>query len=128
MRMSTFVCILVLGLAGVASTHAAPGDPVGGEFQVNTYTTGTQALFHQSVARVGNRFLVVWRSAGSAGDAAYSVQAQRFDGAGQPIGSEFQVNTYTTGDQGQAAVAPYGSGNFVVVWHSGYGIGTDPAG
>jgi hypothetical protein len=37
----TPVCVLVV-LLGVASGTRAPGDPVGTEFQVNTYTTGGQ--------------------------------------------------------------------------------------
>ena len=32
-----------------------------------------------------------------------------------PLGSEFQVNTYTTGDQGLPAVAAASNGDFVVV-------------
>ena len=39
---------------------------------------------------------------------------------GEPLGSEFRVNTYTTGDHGHPAVAVAGrSGDFVAVWHSG---------
>src|SRR6185503_8152787 len=117
----TLVGVLVLGLAVAALTHATPGDPVGGEFQVHTYTTGSQS-FGQGVAQVGTGFVVVWRSdSGSSGDTEFSIQAQRFDGAGLPVGAEFQVNSYTTGDQGQASVAPIGSGNFVVVWQSYFG-------
>jgi len=48
---------------------------------------------------------------------------------GQPVGPEFRVNTYTTGDQGQPVAVADPSGNFVVVWTSlpaqdgsGYGI------
>ena len=35
-----------------------------------------------------------------------------------PIGTEFQVNTYTTSMQDWASVASDGAGNFVVVWRS----------
>jgi len=35
-----------------------------------------------------------------------------------PVGSELQVNTYTTGDQRHPAVAGDAAGNFVVVWDS----------
>jgi hypothetical protein len=37
---------------------------------------------------------------------------------GQPVGPEFRVNAYTTGDQGQPKAAMDGSGNVVVVWTS----------
>ena len=114
----TQVFVLILGL-GVGITHAAPGDPVGSEFQVNSFTVGAQRVFGQPVAQVGTGFVVVWRSdGGSPGDAAFSIEGKRFDGAGHPIGAEFQVNTHTTGDQGAPSVAPIGSGKFVVVWRS----------
>lgn len=35
-----------------------------------------------------------------------------------PNGAEFQVNTYTTGDQGFPALARDSNGDFVVVWRS----------
>ena len=37
---------------------------------------------------------------------------------GNPLGPEFRVNTYTTGNQRYPSVARDPSGNFVVVWHS----------
>ena len=123
LSLRTPVCVLV-SVLGVAVGYAAPGDPVGGEFQVNTYTTGTQQVSRQrqSVAQVGAGFVVVWQSGINA---EHGVQAQRFDGAGQPIGAEFQVSTYTTEDLAAASVAPTASGGFVVVWRS-YNIGADP--
>jgi hypothetical protein len=36
--------------------------------------------------------------------------------AADPVGGEFQVNTYTPGHQYEPAVATDGAGNFVVVW------------
>jgi hypothetical protein len=121
----TPVCVLVLAL-GIGVTYAAPGDPVGTEFQVNTFTIGSQRVFGQPMAQVGTGFVVVWRSdGGSPGDASFSIEGKRFNGAGQPIGAEFQVNTHTTGDQGAPSVASIGSGKFVVVWRS-YDTGADP--
>jgi hypothetical protein len=37
---------------------------------------------------------------------------------GEPLGPEFRVNTYTTNEQSDPAVASDSSGNFVVVWES----------
>src|SRR5262245_32674681 len=37
---------------------------------------------------------------------------------GAPLGPEFRVNTYTTGNQREESVAADASGNFVVVWRS----------
>ena len=42
-----------------------------------------------------------------------------------PVGSEFQVNTYTTSGQLYPAVGPDGAGGFVVLWTSGGSSGSD---
>jgi hypothetical protein len=96
--------------------YDAAGTPVGGEFLVNTYTTGDQTSPAVGVDAVGN-FVVVWEGDGE--DGSYrGIFGQRYDAAGAPQGAEFQVNTYTTKDQRAAAVAVDAVGNFVVVWHS----------
>jgi hypothetical protein len=95
---------------------SASGGPQGGEFRVNSYTTGYQG--RPAVASDANgRFVVVWRSGGQDGS-DYGIFGQRFSASGAPLGSEFQVNTYTTGYQSQTVVASDASGNFVVVWMS----------
>jgi len=43
---------------------------------------------------------------------------------GNPLGPEFRVNTYTTGEQDTAAISADASGNFVVVWRSDGGDGS----
>jgi hypothetical protein len=94
------------------------GARVGGEFQVNTHETANH--FRPAVAsdRSGN-FVVAWNRS-YPGDAPFSpgVFGQRFDSAGTKLGSEFQVNSYTTNDQDDPVVAADASGNFVVVWQS----------
>ena len=70
---------------------------LGGEFQVNTYTTSQQS--NPAVARdADGDFVVVWGSMGSSGtDTDYgSIHSQRYNSAGAAQGGEFQVNTYTT--------------------------------
>jgi hypothetical protein len=47
-------------------------------------------------------------------------------GVAQPIGPEFHVNTYTSGDQTVPSVAEDGSGDFVVVWRSTPPFGGSP--
>ena len=42
-----------------------------------------------------------------------------------PVGSEFQVNTYTTDYQVYPSVSLDADGDFVVVWHSDGSAGTD---
>ena len=93
------------------------GAPVGGEFHVNSYTTGAQ--YQPAVAmNAGGRFVVVWTSAGQDGD-GYGVFAQRYDPDGSALGGEFQVNTTTTGNQYAPSVAMDTTGTFFVVWSGG---------
>jgi hypothetical protein len=60
---------------------------------------------------------VVWGSLSQDGD-HFGVFGQRYDGAGNAAGGEFQVNTYTTSAQYEPGVASDSSGRFVVVWAS----------
>jgi hypothetical protein len=105
---------------------SAAGVPQGGDFEVNSYTTGHQRFFDVASDASGN-FVVVWQYATQDGS-SYGVFGQRFDAAGTRQGSEFRVNSYTTGIQESPSVAFDGSGSFVVVWQSdvqdgsGFGI------
>jgi hypothetical protein len=100
--------------------------PEGSEFQVNTYTTSSQSGPSVAADADGD-FVVVWDSFGSSGSdsSSRSVQGQRYDSAGGAVGSEFQVNTYTTGYQFSASVAADGDGDFVVAWTSEGSSGSD---
>jgi hypothetical protein len=96
---------------------ASSGMPLGGEFQVNTYTSGYQRLPSVAIDSASN-FLVVWESyPGQDGDAS-GVFGRGFDSAGIPLGSEFQANAYTPGAQRLSGVALDDSGTAVVVWQS----------
>jgi hypothetical protein len=95
---------------------AASGAPLGGPFQVNTFTAGAQYGANIALDASGN-FVVVWSSAAQDGS-GYGAFGQRYDSSGQPLGPEFRVNTYTTGDQRRPSVAADPLGKFVVVWDS----------
>lgn len=102
------------------------GTPLGGDFQVNTYTTHYQGL--PSVAMSGSGdFVVVWNSSVSVRDtgaqdgSGYGVFGRQFAASGAPLGGEFQVNSYTPGDQAEPVVAAADDGAFVVVWGSNDG-------
>jgi hypothetical protein len=97
----------------------ANGTPASGEFQVNTYTTGEQEYPAVDIDDAG-RFVVAWRSAGSSGTdtLATSIQARRYDAAGNPADADFQVNTYTTNGQSEVAVATAPGGEFLIAWMS----------
>jgi hypothetical protein len=95
---------------------SAAGLPQGSEFQINSYTTGSQ--YRPSAASdVDGNFVVVWSSSDQVGN-NLGVFGQRFSAAGVPQGSEFQVNSYTTGYKNQPAVSLASNGDFVVVWSS----------
>src|SRR3982750_3870655 len=106
-------------LAGLVLLVACPSAllaqaPAGPQFEVNTYTTSLQ--YGASVAADGSgNFIVVWVSQGGHDGDGQGIFAQRYDASGKPRGSEFQVNSYTTGDQMYPAVASDSNGNFVVV-------------
>ena len=92
------------------------GNPAGGEFHVNTYTTSNQDT--PSVAALSDGgFVVTWESFGQGGS-KYEIWGQRFDAAGSPVGSEFHVNTYTSANQKEPSVAGLSDGGFVVTWQS----------
>jgi hypothetical protein len=103
--------------SGIAARRLdASGNPVGSEMLVNTYTPGTQLLADVAVDPNGN-FVVVWER--WAGYMPYDgVFAQRYDAEGNRLGSEFVVNSYTTGGQtfGSASMLP--DGGFVATWTS----------
>ncbi len=90
--------------------------PQGGEFRVNTYTTDYQ--YYQSIATLADGgFVVTWVSSGQDGSAG-GVYGQVYSGDGIPVGSEFSVNTYTTGSQGGPSITGLLDGGFVVTWGS----------
>ena len=95
---------------------AADGTPRGSEFQVNTFTTSHQNRSSVAMDADGD-FVITWMSDGQDGS-GYGVYGQRYAADGTPQGSEFQVNTYTTGDQGYPSVAMEAEGDFVVAWSS----------
>ena len=113
---------------------AANGAPVGGEFMVNTFTAGGQGSSfyflennHDVAMAANGDFVVVWGSYGANQDGSYSsVHGQRFAANGTRRGSEFQINTITTGYQFSPSVSIKADNSFVVVWStedgSGYGV------
>jgi hypothetical protein len=101
---------------GVLARRFNPAGTPGPEFQVNTYTTSGQS--NPAVAMDdGGDFVVAWNSSGQDGSST-GVFARRYDAAGVPQGSEFQVNTYTTGPQYLPSVAMDANGDFAVAWNS----------
>jgi hypothetical protein len=118
--MRTLTTIGALLLACVPATPAQAFDFAGEEFQANSYAPGYQGYPAVDSLAAGG-FVVVWES-GSPGleqDGSYiGIFGQRYDGDGSRLGTEFQVNAYTTDFQTSSDVAGTTDGGFVVVWQS----------
>jgi hypothetical protein len=95
------------------------GAAQGGEFLVNTYTTGYQGKYgNLDVASdsAGN-FVVVWDNFGTGDE--YDIFGRRYASDGTPLGGEFQVNP-NDAEPFAPRVASDSAGNFVVVWTEGF--------
>ena len=103
--------------------YNAQGEAAGGEILINelapTSSSGVSAL-------PSGGFVVVWTSNGQDGSAS-GVAGRVFDSTGNPKTDEFQINSYTQGEQANPAMAVLSSGNFVVAWNSEQldGLGID---
>lgn len=105
------------------------GAPSGSQLQVNSYTTSLQTSARVAPLADGS-FVVVWSSLGSSGSdtSGHGIQGYRVSSTGVPLGSQFQINTYSTGDQLRPTVAADAEGNFVVAWESLGSSGGDSLG
>jgi hypothetical protein len=99
-----------------AQRYNAAGQALGNEFQVNSYTSGSQ-IYSKVAMDADGDFVVIWNSAGQDGS-SYGVYAQRYSAAGEVLGGEFKVNTYTSSTQRFSSVAMDADGDFVVTWSS----------
>jgi len=109
-------------LAGQDDIHARlfdpNGTPLGGQLLVNTTFTGAQQ-YPQVAMNDLREFVVVWESRTDPNDAnERDIFGQRFDSLGQPLGDEFQLNTFVESDQRYPAAAIREDGHFVAVWQS----------
>jgi hypothetical protein len=96
--------------------YDAAGHPLAAEFQINTYTPGSQ--IRPAIAmRSGGDFVVAWGSAEQDGSGV-GIFGRRFDASGTALAVEFQINEYTTSDQAAASLAQKADGSFVVSWTS----------
>ncbi|MEM8644753.1 MAG: Ig-like domain-containing protein [Pseudomonadota bacterium] len=101
---------------------ASDGSLSGAEFTVNTsQTDGTQAEPQIAVDALGN-MVVVWDDHNGTDGSGHGIFAQRLAADGSRIGSEFQVNTVSTGGQVEPQVAYLNDGRFVVAWTDQTGL------
>lgn len=100
-----------------AKRFDASGVVQGTEFRVNTYTTSRQE--HPSIGMdSAGDFAIAWSSSYQDGS-GLGIYGQRYNSSGVAQGSEFKVNTYTTGNQSVPAIAMNATGSFIISWHGG---------
>ncbi|MFC4347241.1 hypothetical protein ACFO5Q_05230 [Kordiimonas lipolytica] len=99
-----------------AQIFDASGNPVGGEFTVNTVSQGAQD--EPDIAGLTNGgFVITWRNGATDADGDLNaVSARIFDASGTPKGDEFIVNTLTSSVQTQPSVTAVSKGGFVISW------------
>ena len=100
------------------------GIPLGDQFIVNTTLSDAQQ-YPQVAMNNRGEFVIVWESEIESSTVERDIFGQRYDSLGQPIGDEFQLNTFVEGDQGYPDIALSDNGVFVTVWQSN---GQDGAG
>lgn len=93
----------------------------GPEVLVNSARAGNQDQADVAMDAQGN-YVVVWTTWDALGNG--DIRGQRYRADGTPLGNEFLVNAYTSGNQQSPKIAMEDDGNFVVVW-SGKGVGRD---
>ena len=99
-----------------AQRFDASGQLQGPEIQVSS----TPELGSPDVAMdAAGNFVVTWSGLGPAGPGV-DVHARRYDAAGNPLGNDFRVNTFTTSGQAAPSIAMDADGDFVVAWGSYY--------
>lgn len=94
-------------------TFTSAGSAISGVFRINTKLYGDQYL--PRVSSLGLDFLVTWVSLAQDGSRE-GVYGQFVRSVGTLTGGEFRVNSTTSGQQMQPAVASDGANQFLVVW------------
>ena len=101
-----------------AQRYNSAGVAQGSEVLVNTYTTNSQ-IFPSVAMNATGDFVIALTSIGQDGGMyAGGIFAQRFDAAGSPVGTEFEVNSYTSSNQWEPSVAMDAAGDMVITWSS----------
>lgn len=105
--------------AVIGQLFDAAGNPVGDEFLVNTEFSYYQADPDVTGLADGG-FVVTWSSYDDDVDGDdYGIAAQMYGVDGEPVGSEFTVNTQTENSQYGSTITALEDGGFVITWYSG---------
>jgi len=107
--------------AGDDDIHARLYDPnaapMGEPFVVNTLRTGAQQWPQVAINETGG-FTVVWEHETGDPNTGTDIFARQFDATGQPIGDQFQLNTYAKNRQRHPDIAAAVDGSFIATWES----------
>jgi hypothetical protein len=112
-RLSESLLLCVVAVWSTGELWASPV-PAGPEFQVNSYTQGSQDS-PSIAADLTGRFLIVWQSSRQ-NHGRNTVAGQYFDEIGHKAGGEFLVGSRYESDY-SPSVASHGAGKFILVWH-----------
>ncbi|MEI9905255.1 MAG: calcium-binding protein [Asticcacaulis sp.] len=93
--------------------YDASGHRVGGETQINSYTTGSQYR-PLGVGLPDGGFVISWTSPQDG--SGTGIYYQRFNADGSHNGLETRVNTTTTGSQDFSGISATADGGFVITW------------
>ncbi|MFT6331970.1 MAG: Ca2+-binding RTX toxin-like protein [Lentimonas sp.] len=86
------------------------------ETRINTYTRSSQDSPSVSAFEDGG-YVVVWESSFQDGSQT-GIYSQRYSSAGEKVGDETLVNTYTESFQSKPAVSVLADGGYVIAWQS----------
>ena len=102
------------------------GNPLGAQFQVNSYD-GSFGSDDPAICWINNeQFAVAWREEAPSGD--YNILARVFDnlsGVVTPLTGNISVNATTPGAQTTPTITALPSGGFVITWEDDSGVGPD---
>ena len=86
------------------------------EFPISTTPAAFANFLPVVASATGVGGIVAWENLSGAQGDPVNIFGRRFDADGNPIGTDFMVNTTTANAQGQPAVAMDPTGNMAVVW------------
>jgi hypothetical protein len=114
--------VVVGGLKVHGQRFDSGGGPLGTEFQVSSYTGGLE-LYPSVACQDDDSFVVVWNDFSGRDGSFFGILGRRFASSGNPIGTDFIVNTFSGAPEADPDVAVSGDGRFVVVWQLARGYG-----
>jgi hypothetical protein len=99
-----------------ARRYNSRGEAIGGQFRVNAFTANAQVDPTIGMDQAGN-FVVGWVTLGQDGSFFNNIIGRRFDFNGQPLGSDFTVESELAVEQLQPHVAVSTTGFFAFTWN-----------